>query len=1010
MRYFTMMIILQLLLSWGCTPKPALRPYSGGCNAPVSGTVAQVRADAAQYGDYGAKSYLRPVVESLKKGRYDTAIQQSDRMLSTRPDSASIYFLQGVAYQYRKDYSSSIQKFSAAIRLDSRRGDACFFRAVSYKKMNNPRAALQDIRSAIYNPDTLEQVVAFDRAVGAPGRTTAGVKADILFYRAMIYYDLQKYDLALNDCKMALETSPEPPGYYHGFRGMIYFKRNQYDLAYRDFEKTVQSDSSDVNAWNFMGAINLFRGHYDEAMRQLRRAAEIKPDDTHVKANMGLAYWLLGDRAKASDLMLQASKTKPDAVIFFHLAYFYHAMGNPGKARAYFRKARELNHNLIKLRASFINKASAASPTRTFYEDQLKTAKLYLESAQTPAAVATSPPNVKTTELTLEPDPVPVNHAFKKDAPYLKIKSGLSHRDRYFKDIKNYVPRCDYRFCSGAGCWDPFTDVYFERYNFEKQSENHKLETYYFYANGQRFYFYFWGRSGLTRTRIPFGLFNSANASFKITSLDYDIVPWRWEGTIAQTDTREIKKRLASDLKNKELATTRADKNYISIADSDMSIGRALFDLGYFDQGEQVLSEGVNLTTRYSKGKYIHSDSFTGALRMLAHLYAAKGNFDKYRYFLSFESQTLVKRTKTKYPTYEAVSKRHLEMANEVLFFTGDKKKALEFFWLAWDIAKKSPKSRSFFIKLDPFFVAPNLAAILLESRIDFKNPDNKVKRIEDIPEYRDFRGLDDRYVSRDLWERWLSAQCKRLVDTVKNYPNVNNRVVVAGETKENFEEKVLDGFLKDPMGPLVELLATDTQPWQVRNKNVYAKFTEDTEKKLTASIMHARKDSLLPCDVVKLALDAAHGSYPLAVMTAHAVLKRAAKEGRVYSGQMIRRAGQGRWDKVESLRYNLRPYSEIAKRLRSLRPQGDFSGDKMGPWYHIFVILTAGAMENPGAAKIVSRGEHLGKWINAFGKAEGSYNKVKCTIDFKFADEAAGKLGNYGRFIFVDLDEGRLY
>jgi hypothetical protein len=113
----------------------------------------------------------------------------------------------------------------------------------------------------------------------------------------------------------------------------------------------------------------------------------------------------------------------------------------------------------------------------------------------------------------------------------------------------------------------------------------------------------------------------------------------------------------------------------------------------------------------------------------------------------------------------------------------------------------------------------------------------------------------------------------------------------------------------------------------------------------------------------------------------------------------MSKRANQLNWQRVDVLRHKLKPYSDIAIRLRSLRPEGDTTGDKMGPWYHVFVILSTGAMENPGAAYVVSRGEHLGKWAGVFGKAEGSYNKEKCTIDFMFADEVASKLGDYGRF-----------
>jgi hypothetical protein len=273
------------------------------------------------------------------------------------------------------------------------------------------------------------------------------------------------------------------------------------------------------------------------------------------------------------------------------------------------------------------------------------------------------------------------------------------------------------------------------------------------------------------------------------------------------------------------------------------------------------------------------------------------------------------------------------------------------------------------------------------------------LKNLADISEYRDFRGMDGRRASMTIWDKWLDVQCAALVKTVKSYPGVHNRIVVAGETDKDREEGLLLGYLKTDMGALARLLAQDDLPPDCRKTNVYARVTKNSEGRLRAAILNSKPDSLLPKDIMRMSLKACLGSYPMAVLTAHAILKTAGKKGRRIVQSMRQRARQDKWEEVEKLRPALKPYSEIAKRLINLRPQTDTTGDKLGPWYHIFGILSAGAMVSSFEGKMGAMGEHFLKWTGSFGKAEGAYNKVKCTIDFKFADKVAANLTQYGRF-----------
>ena len=274
--------------------------------------------------------------------------------------------------------------------------------------------------------------------------------------------------------------------------------------------------------------------------------------------------------------------------------------------------------------------------------------------------------------------------------------------------------------------------------------------------------------------------------------------------------------------------------------------------------------------------------------------------------------------------------------------------------------------------------------------------PSNPPPKLEDIPEFRDFRGLDDKRLSRENWKKWVQLHCKKLVESVNSYPGIHNNILIPGETQDDIDKGLIKGYFGE--GALAKLLSMDDLPAEHRSDNIYAAVTEKAEQKLRIAILNAKPDSLLPWNIMQMALDASGGSYPLAVLTVHAVLKTATKLGRNETQGMFRRAGQNRWNEVDKLRNNLHPHSEIAKRLRNLRPKGDTSHDKLGPWYHAFGLLSAGALVSPLQAKIGAQGEHWLKWFKAYGNAEGAYNRVKNTTDVIFAN-CSSHLYIYNRF-----------
>ncbi len=358
-------------------------------------------------------SDLKLIYVDLSNNRYDKVIKQCEKLREIRPDDHTVYLLEGYAYQRKGEYPSSIDWFSRIINSDKNRGDVYYLRAQSYLWSKKPKKALNDITKALDSKQTTAQVVKFFKDIGYKDMTTENVKGFLFQNKAKAHSQLGEIDTAMVSINRSIEYYPTHSLSYES-RGKIYFDQNKYSLAYKDFQKTIEINPKAINAWNYMGLINFFRGNYNEAVAQFQKANEINPKDLVLLTNMSTAYWLHGSRVKAFEAAGKALRVKPDPTVFYHLAYFHHLNGNLDKAMVNFKKANDLNPDILKIRATVIKRAPASSPTRKFYQDQFKTAKKYIEAGKTPLATTKEnrTPTLEITSLTLEPDPVPVNQAF----------------------------------------------------------------------------------------------------------------------------------------------------------------------------------------------------------------------------------------------------------------------------------------------------------------------------------------------------------------------------------------------------------------------------------------------------------------------------------------------------------------------------------------------------------------------------------------------------------------------
>lgn len=285
--------------------------------------------------------------------------------------------------------------------------------------------------------------------------------------------------------------------------------------------------------------------------------------------------------------------------------------------------------------------------------------------------------------------------------------------------------------------------------------------------------------------------------------------------------------------------------------------------------------------------------------------------------------------------------------------------------------------------------------------------------RVDATEQWAVFSGQRDTKVPAARWRANLDRQVANTCAAITGFPNVDFGFDVPRTSLVDH----ITFFL--PSSKLFTLVATDLVPSAAPN-NPYVKLTHALEPQLAGRIMAAAPQSLEPADLTRLALQVTHGSYPLAVLTAHNLLKTITKTGRE-SRDLANKA----WGtKVYPRRFAeavqlLSHHNLIATRLKSLRPAGTSSNDKLGPWYHIYAVLTIAALQGPIAGTAAAVFEHGAKWFKAF-KNEGGFNAEKAAIDLAFttvptciskglAGNVSGewKSSRYGCAVFLQQNNG---
>jgi hypothetical protein len=160
---------------------------------------------------------------------------------------------------------------------------------------------------------------------------------------------------------------------------------------------------------------------------------------------------------------------------------------------------------------------------------------------------------------------------------------------------------------------------------------------------------------------------------------------------------------------------------------------------------------------------------------------------------------------------------------------------------------------------------------------------------------------------------------------------------------------------------------------------------------------MRDPKERLDPADVLRHALDAAHGNYRLATLTAHNFLKEIAYVGREEIDSINKANKPVDRNKWPAVWIGISPdLGNVARKLRGLRDST--VPDKMGAWYHFFVPLAGEAWGSVESAERMTAVEHAARRWGVFKNPDPEKREIDLIAMHVMKEIRAARVSPDGR------------
>lgn len=208
---------------------------------------------------------------------YYSALRDVEKIKSVKPDTALVWFLDGLINSKLHDFKRAVTSFDRAMKIDSTNAEYLINRGTAFYYLGQYDEAEKDLRQA---------------AIRAPK------EPNIFNTLGLIAAARQNIPLAMTMMEKALQLSPDHPWFLNN-RGYLYLLQGKLQLALEDINQSILLDPANGWAYRNKGIFWLMSDRPDEALPLLKRAEELDSFVEKVHFYLGMAYRKLGDKKEA---------------------------------------------------------------------------------------------------------------------------------------------------------------------------------------------------------------------------------------------------------------------------------------------------------------------------------------------------------------------------------------------------------------------------------------------------------------------------------------------------------------------------------------------------------------------------------------------------------------------------------------------------------------------------------------------------------------------------------------
>jgi len=253
----------------------------------------------------------------------------------TTVPEASEFYLQGRGYlrRYEDEISvdAAISMFHLAIELDSSY-------ALAYAGLGEAYWHKWDLTK---DPNCVKQAQSYcNRAIELSEKLAPPVHVTL----GIIYRNTGKYEEAIEEFQKALQLDPENSDAYRELAG-AFEKFGRLEEAEAAYKKAIELKPDYWAGHSHLGAYYYYQARYSEAEKMWRKVTELTPDNVRGYYNLGALYQLMDRRDLAITMLKRSIDIKPSWVAASNLGTLYFMEGNYTLAMRMFEKAIELGVN-----------------------------------------------------------------------------------------------------------------------------------------------------------------------------------------------------------------------------------------------------------------------------------------------------------------------------------------------------------------------------------------------------------------------------------------------------------------------------------------------------------------------------------------------------------------------------------------------------------------------------------------------------------------------------------------